>query len=217
MTKKGFVFDLDGVITDTAKFHFTAWRDLAGELGITIDETFNESLKGISRSDSLNKILIHGNKESEFSNLEKEKLAEKKNNQYLSLLNHLSPADVLPGVQLFLNKARQAQIPCAIASASQNAPYILERLKLDSYFKGIVNPRQLSQGKPHPEIFIKAAQMIGILPNEAVGFEDAQAGIDGMKDCGMYAVGIVTNEPIINADITCHHLTDLDFSKLLVN
>lgn len=120
--KKGFVFDLDGVITDTAKFHYIAWKELAESLGITIDEVFNESLKGISRMDSLDKILAYGQKENDYSPAEKEALAKQKNDEYVKLLADLSAADLLPGVHDFLMDAKAHQIPCAIASASKTRP-----------------------------------------------------------------------------------------------
>ena len=126
--KKGFVFDLDGVITDTAKFHFLAWRDLGKEIGIDVDLKFNEQLKGISRMDSLERILVHGKRQNDFTPEEKEALAAKKNTHYVELLQDLTPADLLPGVKDFLEAAKARQIPCAIASASKNAPFILKKL-----------------------------------------------------------------------------------------
>lgn len=144
--KKGFVFDLDGVITDTAKFHYIAWKDLAKNLGITIDETFNETLKGISRMDSLDKILAYGNRENDFTLAEKEALAQTKNDEYVKLLADLSAEDLLPGVHDFLVQAKENHIPCAIASASKNAPMILEKLGVLDFFGHIVDPETLKKG-----------------------------------------------------------------------
>lgn len=213
--KKGFVFDLDGVITDTAKFHYLAWKDLAQKIGISIDETFNESLKGISRMDSLDRILAYGHKEADFSLAEKEALAEQKNTDYVKLLANLSEADLLPGVQAFLIEAQQQQIPCAVASASKNAPMILKKLGVLPYFKHIVDPETLKNGKPDPEIFIKAAESIHITPEEAVGFEDAQAGIDGIKAAGMYAVAISPTEDLVGADLQVRSMTEVSVSELI--
>ena len=213
--KKGFVFDLDGVITDTAKFHYLAWKDLADEIGIEIDLKFNEQLKGISRMDSLERILAYGNKADAYTTEEKEALAEKKNTHYVELLQDLTPDDLLPGVQEFLNEAKVQNVPCAIASASKNAPFILEKLGVQEAFDAIVDPATLTKGKPDPEIFIRAAEAIKIAPAEAVGFEDAQAGLDGIKAAGMYAVGVYSGEELHGADLIVNKLTDISVTELL--
>lgn len=213
--KKGFVFDLDGVITDTAKFHYIAWKELAEGIGITFDEIFNETLKGISRMDSLDRILAHGNQENNFTSIQKEVLAEKKNDNYVNSLADLSKKDLLPGVYDFLVKAKERQIPCSIASASKNAPMILEKLGVLTFFEHIVDPNSLKNGKPDPEIFIKAAESIHIAPEEAIGFEDAQAGIEGIKKAGMYAVGISATETLVGADIQVASMTELDIDMLI--
>ncbi|WP_207941935.1 beta-phosphoglucomutase [Enterococcus sp. DIV2402] len=213
--KKGFVFDLDGVITDTAKFHYLAWKDLADEIGIEIDLKFNEQLKGISRMDSLERILAYGNKADAYTTEEKEALAEKKNTHYVELLQDLTPDDLLPGVQEFLNEAKAQNVPCAIASASKNAPFILEKLGVQEAFDAIVDPATLTKGKPDPEIFIRAAEAIKITPAEAVGFEDAQAGLDGIKAAGMYAVGVYSGEELHGADLIVNKLTDVSVAELL--
>ncbi|MCB5951153.1 beta-phosphoglucomutase [Enterococcus sp. BWT-B8] len=213
--RRGFIFDLDGVITDTAKYHYIAWKDLGATLGITIDPVFNEQLKGISRMDSLDRILAYGGKETVYSKEEKEQLAEKKNNHYVELLQTLSPADLLPGVKEFISQAKERKIPCAIASASKNAPVILEKLGVTGYFSYIVDPDTLNRGKPDPEIFLKAAAALAIQPQEAVGFEDAQAGIDGINAAGMYAVGIVENEKLLGADQLVYRLDELAIDELL--
>ena len=214
-TKKGFVFDLDGVITDTAKYHYIAWKELAAEIGIEIDLKFNEQLKGISRMDSLERILTLGNKNDAYTEVEKEALATKKNTHYVQLLQSLTPDDLLPGVKTFLDEAKAKNIPCAIASASKNAPFILDKLGVMQDFDTIVDPATLKKGKPDPEIFIQAALALGIEPAEAVGFEDAQAGIDGIKAAGMYAVGVYSGEELHGADVIVEKLTDLNIDELL--
>jgi beta-phosphoglucomutase len=213
--KKGFVFDLDGVITDTAKYHYLAWKELAAEIGIEIDLKFNEQLKGISRMDSLERILTLGNKNDAYTEVEKEALATKKNTHYVQLLQSLTPDDLLPGVKTFLDEAKAKNIPCAIASASKNAPFILDKLGVMQDFDTIVDPATLKKGKPDPEIFIQAALALGIEPAEAVGFEDAQAGIDGIKAAGMYAVGVYSGEELHGADVIVEKLTDLNIDELL--
>lgn len=211
----GFIFDLDGVITDTAKFHYQAWKALADSLGISIDETFNETLKGISRMDSLDRILAHGHRENAFTPAEKEALAQKKNDHYVQLLEHLTTEDVLPGVVPLLQQAQARHIPCAVASASKNAPLILEKLGVRAYFATIVDPDSLSKGKPDPEIFLAAADSIGVLPQNAIGFEDAQSGIDGLKAAGIYAVGLSASQPLIGADMQVSEMTELSVDALL--
>ncbi len=211
----GFIFDLDGVITDTAKFHYQAWKALADSLGISIDETFNETLKGISRMDSLDRILVHGHRENAFTPAEKEALAQQKNDHYVQLLEHLTTEDVLPGVVPLLQQAQARHIPCAVASASKNAPLILEKLGVRAYFATIVNPDSLSKGKPDPEIFLAAADSIGVLPQNAIGFEDAQSGIDGLKAAGIYAVGLSASQPLIGADMQVSEMTELSVDALL--
>jgi len=213
--KKGFVFDLDGVITDTAKYHYIAWKELASEIGIEINLKFNEQLKGISRMDSLERILTLGNKNDAYTEVEKEALATKKNTHYVQLLQSLTPDDLLPGVKTFLDEAKAKNIPCAIASASKNAPFILDKLGVMQDFDTIVDPATLKKGKPDPEIFIQAALALGIEPSEAVGFEDAQAGIDGIKAAGMYAVGVYSGEELHGADVIVEKLTDLNIDELL--
>lgn len=211
----GFIFDLDGVITDTAKFHYQAWKALADSLGIPIDETFNETLKGISRMDSLDRILAHGHRENAFTPAEKEALAQQKNDHYVQLLEHLTTEDVLPGVVPLLQQAQARHIPCAVASASKNAPLILEKLGVRAYFATIVDPDSLSKGKPDPEIFLAAADSIGVLPQNAIGFEDAQSGIDGLKAAGIYAVGLSASQPLIGADMQVSKMTKLSVDALL--
>lgn len=211
----GFIFDLDGVITDTAKFHYQAWKALADSLGISIDETFNETLKGISRMDSLDRILAHGHRENAFTPAEKEALAQQKNDHYVQLLEQLTTEDVLPGVVPLLQQAQARHIPCAVASASKNAPLILEKLGVRAYFATIVDPDSLSKGKPDPEIFLAAADSIGVLPQNAIGFEDAQSGIDGLKAAGIYAVGLSASQPLIGADMQVSEMTELSVDALL--
>ncbi|EKL7558517.1 beta-phosphoglucomutase [Enterococcus faecalis] len=211
----GFILDLDGVITDTAKFHYQAWKALADSLGIPIDETFNETLKGISRMDSLDRILAHGHRENAFTPAEKEALAQQKNDHYVQLLEHLTTEDVLPGVVPLLKQAQAQHIPCAVASASKNAPLILEKLGVRAYFATIVDPDSLSKGKPDPEIFLSAADSIGVLPQNAIGFEDAQSGIDGLKAAGIYAVGLSASQPLIGADMQVSEMTELSVDTLL--
>ena len=213
--KKGLVFDLDGVITDTAKFHYIAWKNMAEKLEIIIDEKFNEQLKGISRTESLERILEFGGKADAYTEEEKEKLAAQKNTEYVELLEELTPADILPGLLSVLDQAEALGMKSSIASASKNAPHILEKLGIKERFAHIVDPNTLVKGKPDPEIFVRAAEAIGIKPEEAIGFEDAQAGIEGIKGANMFAVGVSVGEPLHGADLIINSLEEIDLAKLV--
>lgn len=183
------IFDLDGVITDTAKYHYEAWKRMAQRIGITIDAEFNESLKGISRMQSLERILIHGKREQDFSQEEKASLAKEKNDHYVSLLAGLTPEDTFPGITKLLEELKEHQVPSIIASASRNAPLILHSLQLEKYFQAVIDPEGVL-GKPAPDLFLRGAEFAGADPANCIGIEDSQAGIEAIKMAGMYAVGI---------------------------
>ena len=199
MARHAFLFDLDGVLVDTAVFHFQAWRRLTQELGFDIDEEFNETLKGISRMDSLERILNHG--KVTLTQEEKEAFAKRKNDWYLELVNQMTPADVLPGVEDFLKAAKSQNIKIALGSASKNAPVILEKTGILPYFDAVIDGTHVSRSKPDPEVFIKGAEALQAAPAECVVFEDAYAGIQAAKAADMYAVGIGTAEVLSNADV----------------
>lgn len=187
---KGVLFDLDGVITDTAEYHYLAWKKLADELGITIDREFNEKLKGVSREDSLRLILEHGKRESDFSETEFQQLAKSKNDNYVEMIQAVSPKDVYPGILELLKELKNAGIKISLASASKNGPFLLKQMELTDYFDGIADPAKVAAGKPAPDIFILAAQVVGLDPDECIGIEDAQSGIAAIKACGALPVGV---------------------------
>ena len=147
---KGFIFDLDGVVTDSAKYHLAAWGELAKQLGITLPATANEALRGRSRMDSLAIILGYGDQQKQYTEVEKENLADEKNRRYLQLIANMTPADILPGISQLLSDAKARHLKLAIASASKNAPTILRQLKLFDQFDAIVDPASLHRGKPDP-------------------------------------------------------------------
>ncbi|WP_152395024.1 beta-phosphoglucomutase [Paenibacillus guangzhouensis] len=190
MEIRAVLFDLDGVITDTAEYHYVAWKQLAAQLGIEIDEAFNEQLKGVSRMESLERILRHGNRANDLSAEEKLALATQKNDEYVKLLVNVSPKDVYPGIRELLLELRAADIRTVIASASKNAPQILNSLALTDLFDYIVNPDEVPHGKPAPDIFLRGAEAVGVDPAFCVGIEDAQAGVEAIKSAKMVAVGI---------------------------
>lgn len=186
----GLIFDLDGVITDSAEYHYQAWKNLAKKLDIKIDREFNEKLKGISRMDSLERILNHGGLAAKYSLTEKEALAEAKNNEYVTLIKDVTPADLLPGIAELLRDAKASGLKLALASASKNGPIILERLEIAELFDEVVDPSLLANGKPDPEIFIRGAAQLGLSREACVGIEDAEAGIEAINAAGMFSVGV---------------------------
>ncbi|MBO9128171.1 beta-phosphoglucomutase [Bacillus sp. 165] len=217
MTKKAeaFIFDLDGVITDSAEHHYLAWKQLGEELGIRFDHQFNEQLKGVSRMDSLERILELGNRQHDFTQEEKEELAAKKNEHYKQLILTITPDDVLPGVMELLNAVRENGLKIAMASASKNAFAVVERLGVGEYFGHIVDAATVMQGKPHPEVFLKAADALGVPYENCVGVEDAKAGVEAIKAAGMFAVGVGTKEAMEKADLIVSGTGELDFNKIM--
>lgn len=187
---KGVAFDMDGVIADTAKFHTMAWRQLAENLGVTWNPELQENLKGIGRMDSLNMILEAGDIVDKYSDAQKEALASSKNDAYKELIATLTPDDILPGMKNFLDELQENGYQMSVASASKNAPFILERLGLTSYFVGIVDPASLHAGKPDPEIFTRAAEILDLDPHYVMGLEDSEAGIQSIRGANELAIGI---------------------------
>lgn len=187
---KGFAFDLDGVIADTARFHGQAWHQLADKVGTKWTPELADGLKGVSRMDSLEMILKAGGHESEYSKEEKIALASEKNDNYLKLVATLTPADILPGMKAFLDELKDNGYHMVLASASKNAPKVLKYLQISDYFEDIVNPASLKHGKPDPEIYATAAQLMGLPTNQVAGLEDAQAGIQSINGAGETSIGI---------------------------
>ncbi|OMD03090.1 beta-phosphoglucomutase, partial [Paenibacillus odorifer] len=185
---KGAIFDLDGVIVDTAKYHYLAWASLADELGFKFTEEDNERLKGVSRMRSLDILLEVGG--LEFKEVEKLAMAEKKNRLYVEYISRLEESELLPGVKEYLTGMRSRGIGIALGSASKNAEFILNKLNITDLFDAVVDGNKVSLAKPDPEVFLIAAQEIGLQPDECVVFEDAEAGVQAGKAAGMKVVGI---------------------------
>ncbi len=187
---KGVLFDLDGVITDTAEYHYQAWKKLGAEIGVTIDRHFNEQLKGVSREDSLARLLAHGGVEANFSETEKAELAARKNEYYVEMIQNVTPQDIYPGITELLTALKQAGIKCSLASASKNGPFLLKKMELFDTFDAIADPAKVAHGKPAPDIFILAAKEVGLDPAECIGIEDALAGIEAIIKSGAQPVGV---------------------------
>ena len=195
---KAALFDLDGVIVDTAKYHFEAWYKLAKQLGYVLTEADNEKLKGISRADSLTKILAWA--ETTVSEQEFKALMGRKNDDYLQFIQKISPDDVLPGVLEALRFLKTQGIKIGLGSASKNAVLILERLRLTPYFEIIVDGNHVSKSKPDPEVFLKGCVALGVAPEDTVVFEDANAGVAAAKAAGMTAIALGNPENFEGAD-----------------
>ncbi|GAB3804551.1 beta-phosphoglucomutase [Spirosoma humi] len=210
---KAFLFDLDGVIVDTAIYHYQAWKRLATELGFDISEEFNEGLKGVSRMDSLDLILAHGG--LTLSDEEKAKLADQKNTWYLDLVSRMTPEAILPGVATFFSQVRQAGLKTALGSVSKNAPLILERIGMADAFDVIIDGTKISKGKPDPEVFTKGADELGVSPDECVVFEDAVAGVEAGKRGGMFVVGLGSPDVLQQADLVAPSLAELTVDEVL--
>ena len=187
---RGFLFDLDGVLVDTAQYHFLAWQRMAAELGIHFGEAENEQLKGVSRAESLNRILAWGGKS--LSDAEKQHWMTLKNDWYLELVRGMPADDYLPGAHEFLRASRAAGIKVALGSASKNAPLILERLGWIPLFDAMVDGNVVTASKPDPEVFLEGARRLGLKPEECVVFEDSEAGVEAARRGGMKVVGIGT-------------------------
>ncbi len=209
------IFDLDGVITDTAEYHYEAWKVLAEELNIPFSRAFNEELKGVSRTDSLEKILAHGGREQDFTEAEKEALADKKNDYYLTLIQRINPADVLPGILAFIAEIKERGLKTGIASASKNAFTVIESLGLMGQFDIIVDSKTIKQGKPHPEIFMTAASLLNVDADACIGVEDAVAGVNAIKGAGMFAVAIGPKESFRHADLVYGSTAELSLEQIL--
>ena len=185
---RAVLFDLDGVITDTAEYHYRAWQALADELGIPFDREANEELRGVGRMDSLERILKRGARS--FTPDEKARLADEKNRHYRELITGISPADLLPGVEALLREVRDAGLKLAVASASRNAPAVIRGLGLEDVFDAVVDAGRVVRGKPDPEVFQRAAEALGLPDEDCLGVEDAEAGVAAILGAGMAAVGV---------------------------
>ncbi len=195
---KAFLFDLDGVIVETAGFHYQAWRKMANDLGFDISEEFNETLKGVSRTESLERILKHGN--ITLGEAQKAQLASDKNNYYLQLVSQMTHKDILEGVEEFFAQIKQTDIKIGLGSVSKNAKMILDKVGLLDAFDVIIDGTKIEKGKPDPEVFSKGASELHLLASECIVFEDAVAGVEAGKRAGMKVIGIGKPDVLNEAD-----------------
>jgi beta-phosphoglucomutase len=209
---KACIFDLDGVIVDTAVYHYKAWKRLANELGFDFTEEQNEKLKGVSRTRSLDLILQWGDVVK--TDAEKEELATRKNNWYVDMINQMQPGEILPGAREFVQACRDAGIKTALGSASKNSMSILEKINMVAMFDAIIDGNKVSKPKPDPEVFLKGAEELNIAPADCVVFEDAIAGIEAAINGGMKAVGIGSAQILVGANLVIKWLDEMSLERL---
>jgi beta-phosphoglucomutase len=213
MNIKAVIFDLDGVLVSTDEYHYQAWKELADELGIPFDRNINERLRGVSRMESLEIILEKSTKS--YTIEDKIQFATRKNDRYRKLLDNLSSDDILPGVLTFICSLDEKNIIIAIGSSSKNAPLILEKTSLNTLFKVVVDGNHITRSKPDPEVFLKAANQLGVRPENCLVVEDADAGVEAAIRAGMMvlAVGMAAANP--NAHFSAGDLVEFsgNFSR----
>ncbi len=213
MMFRAAIFDLDGVLVDSARLHFVAWKRIADELGIAFDEHDNEALKGVDRMGSLDHILALGRVSLDLA--AKEQLAARKNGYYLEALATMTDADVLPGATNLLARARAAGLALGIASASRNATMVLARADLLRRIDFVADAAKVARSKPAPDIFLACAAGLGIAPADCVGFEDAAAGVTAIKAAGMVAIGIGDGIILGEADLVFASTAAVDLDRVL--
>ncbi len=206
------IFDLDGVLADSAVLHYAAWKRLADDLGIAFDEAANEALKGVDRMGSLRLLLALGSRVA--SQTEMEVMADAKNAHFVEMVGRATPADLLPGAERLLADARAADLMLAVASASRNAPALLARLGIADRFDFIADAAVLHP-KPAPDIFLACADALGVEPARCIGFEDAAAGIEAIRAAQMFAVGIGDPQALSRAHLIYPSTTAVDLGMVL--
>ena len=211
-TIKACIFDLDGVIVDTAVYHYKAWKRLANQLGFDFTEEQNEKLKGVSRTRSLELILQWGGISK--SPAEQEELATLKNTWYVDMISHMTPSEILQGAKEFLVACRAAGLKTALGSASKNSTMILEKVDIVDLFDAVIDGNKVTKAKPDPEVFLKGAEAVGVSPAECVVFEDAIAGVEAAVAGGMKAVGIGSPDVLSEANLVISGLDKMSLEKL---
>ena len=206
------IFDLDGVLVDTAKYHYLAWKQLAAQLGFEFTLEQNEALKGVSRMRSLEILLADGGLTGKFTDAEMEKLAAEKNEIYVRYIRELKQEELFPGVVETFRAMKAADVKIALGSASKNASMILDRLQITPYFDAIIDGTKVTKEKPDPEVFLLAAQELGIAPCDCVVFEDSQAGIEAAKSADMLAVGVGTQAQLPKADLLVSNVSEFSWN-----
>ncbi|MGF7030929.1 beta-phosphoglucomutase [Paenibacillus mucilaginosus] len=213
MSKKAVIFDLDGVIVSTDEYHYQAWKQLCEEEGIPFSREINERLRGVSRMESLD-LILKGEAQVYLPEA-KEELAARKNRYYVQLLQLLTPADILPGVTALLQELKDRGVGCAIGSSSKNTPFILEKIGLGGFFDAVADGNQIRRSKPDPEVFLLAAEKLGLRAEQCVVVEDAEAGIEAALAAGMKAAAVSAAANYPGAHVRGADLREIGVGQLL--
>jgi beta-phosphoglucomutase len=209
---KAVIFDLDGVIVDTAQYHFLAWKRLAKELGVPFTEADNERLKGVSRMQSLDILLELGG--ISLNQHDKERLANKKNTWFVDFVERMVPEEIYPGVKPLLRKLKERGIKVGLASSSKNAQTVIQLLHIQHAFDVVVDGTMITHSKPDPEIFLLAARRLGVAPADCIVFEDAEAGVEAALAAGMKCIGVGSTEQLGKADKVISQTGDFQLELL---
>ncbi|WP_444658254.1 beta-phosphoglucomutase [Caproiciproducens sp. R2] len=207
------IFDLDGVLVDTAKYHYLAWKELADQLGFEFSPEQNEQLKGVSRMTSCNLLLKTGGMQDRFSDGEKERMAAGKNARYVEYISGMDQSELLDGAPELLQELRRRGVKIALGSASRNAPLILKNVGIASLFDAVVDGNRISAAKPNPEVFTLGADCLHIPYPACLVFEDSEAGLQAAKRAGMYAVGIGDRKHLPSADVIYPGIKEFEIDK----
>lgn len=212
---KACIFDMDGVIVDSAKYHYLAWKRLANNMGFEFTEADNERLKGVSRMESLNIVLEIG--KISLPDDEKEKLCIVKNDWFNEFVDTMTPNEILPGVLRFFEELKKLDIKIALGSASKNAGKILRKIEMLNMFDAIVDGTNISKAKPDPEVFLEGARLLNVEPQNCIVFEDAEAGVEAAIRGGMYCIGIGDSSILKKAHLCYKSFDEFDFVSLINN
>ena len=208
---RGFIFDLDGVLTDTAEFHYRGWKRLADEIGISFSREDNEALRGIPRRESLMLVL----KGRQFPEEQILQMMDRKNRYYLEFIQDITPSDLLPGARELLEEIRAAGLKSALGSASKNAPEVVQRLGIAGLLEAVSHGGSVERQKPAPDLFLHAAAQLGLAPTECVVVEDAAAGIEAARAGGFRSIGLGPQDRVGAADLCLPNLEGIHLSDLL--
>lgn len=211
---RAVIFDLDGVVTDSAVYHYQAWKQLADKLQIPFDESYNEKLKGVSRMESLNLILDNGKGRNQYTQEEKEAWTVEKNEIYKELIRQITPKDLLPGIGDLLKELKESGVLTGLASVSKNAGFIIGQLEVGEYFDYIADAAKVERSKPFPDIFLDCAKNLGVRAEDCIGIEDAKAGIEAIHRAGMKAVGVGSRSQMEEADLALDGTSGLSLELL---
>ncbi len=212
---KAFIFDMDGVLTSSSEQHFAAWTELMKKYGYDLKPEVEKYTRGVSRLDSLNVILESVHAKDKFTLKEKQLMAASKNDVYVQMISQFTSDNLYTGVEELLIKLKNKGIKVALGSASKNGPLLLERLCIAEYFDCVVDVAKIKNSKPAPDIFLAAAQMLGLKDEECIGVEDAVAGVEAIKAANMFAVGIGEKNVLEKADIVYNDVSEIELDRVL--